>query len=220
VQQVEREEEHEAGDDDADDVADLHLPGGAAEDVADLQVLQHLAGDGGGDADDGGDAQHCGHPLHALHSHDHHGERGHDGGGEGEAGDWVVRGADHADEVAGHRGEEEAGDQHDDRREERPRQGLREVQVERDHQHENDRDPGEDGLEGEVPLGAGGGLVGGRRLLHVGDPALDAGGQVLPHAEEGEAGPDEHPPTAIGRTMKRQTWVAMPAQSVTPSVPV
>ena len=47
-----------AGDDDADDVADLHLPRRAAEDVPDLQVLEHLAGDGRGDADDGGHAEH------------------------------------------------------------------------------------------------------------------------------------------------------------------
>ena len=66
MEQVEREEHDEARDHDADQVADLHLPRRAAEDVADLQVLQHLAGDGGRDADDRGHAEHRGDALVPL----------------------------------------------------------------------------------------------------------------------------------------------------------
>ena len=75
VEQVQGEEHDQARDHDADEVAHLHLPRRAAEDVADLQVLQHLAGDGRGDAHHGGHPEHRGHALRALHADDHHGER-------------------------------------------------------------------------------------------------------------------------------------------------
>ncbi len=123
VQQVEREEEQEPGEDDADQVAHLHLPGRAAEDVADLQVLEHLARDRGGHADDRGDAEHGRDALDALDAHDHHRERRDDRGGQRESGDRVVRGADQADQVPGHGGEEEPRHQHHDRRQEGARQG-------------------------------------------------------------------------------------------------
>ena len=67
-----------AGQDHADDVADLHLPGRSAEDVPDLQVLKHLAGDGRGDADDRGHAEDGRDALRALRADDHHGQRGDD----------------------------------------------------------------------------------------------------------------------------------------------
>ena len=58
VQDEDREEHHAAAASHADQVADLHLPRRAAEDVPDLEVLQHLARHGGGDAHDAGHRQH------------------------------------------------------------------------------------------------------------------------------------------------------------------
>ena len=50
----------------------------AAEDVSNLQVLQHLAGDGRRDADHRRHAQHRGHATHARDAHQHHQQRGND----------------------------------------------------------------------------------------------------------------------------------------------
>ncbi len=55
-----RDEHHERRHEDPDEVADLHLPRRAAEDVPDLQVLEHLAGDGRRDAHHRRHAEHGG----------------------------------------------------------------------------------------------------------------------------------------------------------------
>ena len=69
---------------------------------------------------------------------------------------------------------------------------LGEVEVERDHQHDDRRDAEQHGLEREVALGAVGGRRRRRRLLDVGDAALDAADQVLAHPVERVAGADQH----------------------------
>ena len=56
----------------ADEIADLHGARGATENVADFQVLQHFARDGGGDANDGGDAEDSGHTGSALYADGDH----------------------------------------------------------------------------------------------------------------------------------------------------
>ena len=65
VEQHQHEEQREAGNGDAEEVAELHLARSAAEDVSDFQVLQHFARDRRGNADDGGDAEHGGDARHA-----------------------------------------------------------------------------------------------------------------------------------------------------------
>ena len=152
VENHQREEEHERGDDDAEHVADLHLGRRAAEDVSDLEVLQHFAGDGRGDADHGGDAEHRRHAAGAADAEGDHQQRGDDQRAEREAGDGVVGGADHADQVAGDGGEEEAENDHDDGGDDGAGHDLAarhvaragdEEAVERDHGDEHDsRRPG------------------------------------------------------------------------------
>ena len=66
VQQQQREVQRQARHGDADEVADLHASRRAAQDVPDLQVLQHLARDRRGDADHRRHAQHRGHARHAA----------------------------------------------------------------------------------------------------------------------------------------------------------
>ena len=193
MQQIEREEERQTCQHDARELSHLHLPGRASEDVADLQILQHLTGDRGGDAHDSGHRKDRRHALDSLDPDDHHRECGDDRGGEGQARDGIVGGADHADQVSRHCGEEEPGEDHDDRGEESGRQRLREVEVEGDHQHEDQQDPDQQDLEGDVAIGAVRRLVRGRRLLHVGDPTLDAENELVVHPPQRVGRADQHP---------------------------
>ena len=119
------------GHDRGHDLGHFHLPGRAAEDLADLQVLDEAAGDAAGAADDGRDAEHradAGEPGHAEADHQ---ERGDDQRREGEAGDRLVGAAHEADEVAADRGEEEARHHHDDGRHRGADEALAEVVVDR-----------------------------------------------------------------------------------------
>ena len=104
--------------------------GRAAEDVADFEILQQFAGDGGRDADDGGDPKHGGDAADAGDAHGDQEQGGDEQGGEGQAGDRVIGGADHADQVARDGGEEEAHDEHDDAGDQRHQDLPRQVEVE------------------------------------------------------------------------------------------
>ena len=72
IQQQQHGKQREAGHGDAEEVASLHLGGSAAENVSDLEVLQHLAGHGRGDADDSGHAEHGGHAVNSRDTYQHH----------------------------------------------------------------------------------------------------------------------------------------------------
>ena len=193
VQQHQGEVHDQGREEDPEDVPDLHLVGGASQDVPDLQVLEHLAGDGRGDAHDGGDTEHGGDPAHPRCADDDHEQGGDDQGRQGQAGDRVVGGADRPDQVARNGGEEKAGDCHDDGGQDGRRPAAGEDLVDEDHQHEGRREARQDDLDVEVLFEAGGdlGLPGG--LLDIAHRSLDAGGQVLSHPEKSVPGPDEHP---------------------------
>ena len=112
MQHHEGDEQHDGGQGHAEQVAHLHAPRGAAQDVAGLEVLQHLASHGRAHADHSGHAEHGSHALTALHAEDHHHEGGDHQGSQSQARDGVVAGAHDADEVAADGREEEAEDHH------------------------------------------------------------------------------------------------------------
>lgn len=112
VHQVQHKSDDGSGSDDADDLADLLLLGGGAQNEAGLQVLRAVTGDSGDDADDTADADGTGHAGGAHDAGDLQ-EDGGDDGGDGHAGHRVIGGADEAHHPGGHGGEEEAEDHHD-----------------------------------------------------------------------------------------------------------
>ena len=66
------EGENEGCDHHSDDLGDLHLPRRAPEDVPDLQVLHHVAGDAGCAAHDSGDPEDAGHTASAGEAQEDH----------------------------------------------------------------------------------------------------------------------------------------------------
>ena len=114
VHQIQHEADDGGGGDDADDLADLLLLGGSAQDEAGLQVLRAVACDGGDDADDAADADGAGHAGGAHGAGGFQKNGGDDNGGDGHAGHRVIGGTDEAHHPGGHGGKEEAEDHHDD----------------------------------------------------------------------------------------------------------
>ncbi len=216
VEDHEHGEQCQRADDDAHQVANLHFGRGAAEDVADLEILQHFTGDRRGDADDGGDAEDGDDSGGAFDADGDHQQGGDDQGAEGESADRVVGGADHADEVSADGGEEEAENDHDDGGDDGSDDDLGEEEVERDHGAEDDGEADEDDLAAEVFFIAQRGLLLLAGLLQIADGALDSDAERLAHAEEGEGRADQHSadgdgtddgePDAVGYRRPSRPW--------------
>ena len=160
--------------------------------MADLEVLEHLAGHSAADANDRGHAEHREHAGGALHADGDHEQRGDNQGAQSESRDGVVGGADGADQVAADGGEEESQNEHDHGRDAGGEEIAGEEEVERDHGGEGGAQTEEDRATVEVELGAIVGLGLRTGLLEVADGAADAGGEAGAHLEEGIAGADEH----------------------------
>ena len=94
-------------------IPDLHLGGRAAEDVSDLQILQHLARHRRGDADHGCYSEHRGNSAGSRNAERDHEQRCDHQRAQRESRDWIVGRSDHADEVAGNGSEEKSDDDHD-----------------------------------------------------------------------------------------------------------
>ena len=154
------EEQHEDGRDgqrrrrDPDDLHDLLLDGRGPDDLARLQVLHVVAGDGGRAAHHRPDQDGRGLPppspgpcltAKSICEPRRRKRIARDGEdrGDGDAGDGVVRGADEAGHVARHRREQEAGNESEDdaEKDRRPVQPVRDVEVALvDDEEEDDED--------------------------------------------------------------------------------
>ena len=127
---------HQTRTDDRDQFHDLNRSRCAAEDPAHLEVLKQFAGNRRRDADDRRDPEHGDDPARSGHTQRHHEERRDDQRRKRKPRDWIVGGADHPHEIAGDGREEEARNQHHDRRYDSAGDETRHVHVEDRHQHE------------------------------------------------------------------------------------
>ena len=151
--------------------------------MSDFEILQHLAGNGGRDAYHRGHAQDGGDTADAGDSQGHHEQGGDNQGTKRETGNRIIGRADHAAEVSGNGGEEEAqnyhyGSGHDGAGNDFSGTQVvcagNEVVIKTDHGQEHKSDAKEDDLHVEVAVGTGGSLVSFRRFLQVEDGALHA----------------------------------------------
>ncbi len=78
-----------------------------------LEILKHFAGDRGRHANHSRHAKHSGNAADSGNTERHHQQRSNHQRAERQSGDRVVRGTNHADEVARYRGEEESENCHD-----------------------------------------------------------------------------------------------------------
>ncbi len=201
VENRQREEEDQGGHHDAEQVADLHLGGCAAQNVPHLEILQHLAGHGGRDADHGGDAEHRRDAAGAGDAQGHHQQSRNHQRAEGQSRHGIIGGADHSHQISGDRGEEEAEHNHHQRRHHRagddfrageiPRAADEEV-VQRDHRHEHHAHAREYHLGAQVAVSAVGGGMGSGGFLQIGDGARHACAQLLAHLEQGVGSAHQH----------------------------
>jgi hypothetical protein len=160
--------------------------------VSDFEILQHFSGNGGGDADDGGDSEDGNDSGSAFDADGDHEQGGDDQGAEGESADRIVGGADHADQVSGDGGEEEAEDDHDDGGDDGSDDDLGEEEVEGDHGAEDDGESEKDDLGAEIFFITQRGLFLLSGLLEIADGSLDSDAERLAHFEERVGSADEH----------------------------
>ena len=106
-----------------------------------------------------------------------HQQRGDDQGRERQAGDRVVRRADHAHQVARDGGEEEPQNDHHHGRHDGAGEHAGEIEVQRDHAQERHAQAGEYHLGAQIALGAQRGFGLRARFLQVGNGPLHADGR-------------------------------------------
>jgi hypothetical protein len=112
MQDQERKVKSKAGDRDSQEVAELHFGRRSAQDVTDLEILQHLASDCRGYAYNRRYSQHSRDAAHPRHSDGDHQKRGNNQSAKRESRDRIIGRTDHADQVAGDRREEKSDHDH------------------------------------------------------------------------------------------------------------
>ncbi len=187
VQEGEYHEHYGTGQNNTQNVAHLHTPGGTTQDMTCLEVLQHLAGNCCRNTHDGSNAEYGCNARVALNTKCNEDEGGDNKRRERQSADRVIARTHDPDEVARHGGEEEGQDDHDGRCYDGNEQvGLKnkvgDPEGEQGHEANADHDPAKTDIffiPGHIVLNAG------SRLFHIFHRTSDTGGEAFPHFEKG-----------------------------------